>query len=113
MLEQITLGQVLLWLFSAGGIAILLQRIPGWDTLDSRLKVAIVTVLNLVSPFILAALKANPIVSGSWDQTIANIVFGLFMAAAAFVVHMIDTWLASQATIAKASALVIAAKSKK
>lgn len=116
MLEQITLGQVLVWLLSAGGIAVLLQRIPGWDTLDPRLKTAIVTVLNLVAPFVLAGLKASPIISGAWDQTIANIVFGLGMAALSFLIHLVDMWLAAQSAAAKANtqyALSAFAKAKR
>lgn len=104
MLEQVTLGQLLIWLLSAGGIAVLLQRIPGWDSVDPRLKAAIVTVLNLAAPLVLAALKANPVVSGAWEQTLANIVSGLFMAAAAFVIHAIDEWLTAQKTTAQVQA---------
>lgn len=110
MLEQITLGQLLLWLFSAGGIAVLLQRIPGWDSVDPRLKTGIVTVISLVSPFILAALKANPVISGAWEQTLANITIGLFMSAAAFVIHAIDAWLTAQKLAAEARAEIAVAQ---
>ncbi len=103
MLEQITLSQVIVWLLMGGGIAVALERLaPGWKTWQSPVKAWIVTLLNLIGPYILAAIKSNPVVAGQWEQTIANLVIGLVMAAVSFVMHAVDEWLTAKAQAAKA-----------
>lgn len=100
MLENVTLNQALAFLFSAAGIAILLNRVPRWDDVPANAKKVIVFVLNLLAPAALSAIKVY-IPEGVGDQTLANVVIGVFMAAAAFVIHYADEWLEARAELAK------------
>lgn len=103
MLENITLYQVITFVCSAAGIAILLQRVPGWEDWESDLKPYIVAGLNMLGAFLLPAVTAQ-VPADLGTQTIDKLVIGLFMAAAAFVIHYADTLLASFAVIAKVKA---------
>ncbi|MCL4487034.1 MAG: hypothetical protein M1570_02740 [Chloroflexi bacterium] len=109
MLEQVTLYQVIQFILSAAGIAILLQRIPGWDGWESEFKPYIVTALNLVAAFLLPAVVAA-VPAGLGEQTIDKLVIGLFMSAASFVIHYLDSLLASFAVIARLKATEWAAR---
>ncbi len=102
MFENITLNQALAFLFSAAGIAILLNRIPRWDDLPAEAKKVIVFVLNLLAPAALSAVKVY-VPAPLGDQTLANIVIGIFMAAASFVIHLADEWLKARKDFAKLS----------
>lgn len=108
-----TLGFVLAWLLTGGGIAVVIQRLwPGWATWQSPLKGWIVLAINLAGPYALALLKMNPVIGGAWDQTLANIVIGLFMAAAAYVIHLLDQLLTAKAQFAKAQAAIAKEQAK-
>ncbi len=102
MLENITLNQALAFLFSAAGIAILLNRMPRWDDVPADAKKVIVLALNLLAPAALAAVKAY-VPASMGDQTLANVVIGVFMAAASFVIHLVDEWLKARKDLAKLS----------
>ncbi len=100
MLEHVTVHEALAFLFSAAGIAILLNRVPYWDAVPAEAKKLIVFALNLLAPGLLSALKVY-IPEGIGDQTIANVVIGIFMAAASFVIHYADELLKARKELAK------------
>ena len=102
MLENITLNQALAFFFSAAGIAVLLNRVPFWDSVPADLKKAIVFALNLLSPGVLASIRIY-IPADVGDATLANLVIGVFMAAGSFTVHLIDEWLKARKDLAKLS----------
>lgn len=103
LLENVTLYQLVAFILSAGGIAILLQKIPAWVAWTSPFKAVLVTVLNLVGGFLLPAVVAQ-IPTDIGMQTLDKLLIGLFMAVASFIIHTIDTWLAANAAAAKARA---------
>ncbi len=102
MLEQYTFNQAVAFFLSAVGIAVLLQRVPHWDAVPANLKKLIVLALNLLAPGALAAIHAY-VPPAVGDQTIAQLIIGVFMAAAAFVVHLVDEWLEAKKKLAKLS----------
>jgi glucan phosphoethanolaminetransferase (alkaline phosphatase superfamily) len=97
-MEQITLGQFFQWLTVGGGIAILLQRLPIWDSLPASVKLVIVALLNFAAPALFAALKVY-VPPTAMDSTIAALIFGAFALAASFVIHKLDELLAALVVI--------------
>lgn len=91
-----TLIQVLTYLATAGTIAILLSRIPGWqERVPANVKPLIVTLLNVIAPVALAV--AQVLVPPQYqNQTLTELLTGLAMAAVSFIVHHIDDWLATK-----------------
>lgn len=100
MLAQYTLEAIVKFLLVGGGIAILLERIPAWAEWQSSIKAAIVTALNVVGAFVLPSVLAN-VPADLLTQTLDKLIVGLFMAAAAFVVHTIDSWLTAKRDLAE------------
>jgi CBS domain containing-hemolysin-like protein len=109
MLESNTLGELLVFLFGTGTtIAVILQRLPGWDAVPATGKKIIVAVVGIASPVVLILLGAY-IPPDVLQQIPAQIALGAVTAATSFVIHLIDEWLAGLAADAKLK--VLAAKS--
>lgn len=114
MLSQFTLTQVVVFFLSAAGIAVLLSRVPGWDAWGSApgadpriksLKALIVTGLNVLASIFLAVYQVY-VPPQVGNQTLDQLLVGLFMAAASFVVHTVDAWLTAQKQVAQANAVL-------
>jgi uncharacterized membrane protein len=104
MLENQTLLALIVFLFATGGtIAVILQRVPGWDALNPNIKKAIVAAVNVLAPVILVILKAY-VPPDFLAQTPAQIILGVVTTAVSFLVHLIDDWLVGLAAQSQAKA---------
>ncbi len=89
-LETNTLLEVLTLIFGTGStLAVLLQRIPGWDDAPAGPKLALVTIANVVAPALLVLLKAY-VPPDVLAQTPAQLIAGVAALAVAFLIHKLD-----------------------
>lgn len=99
---------VLVYLLAASTIAVLLERIPGWqDRVPAKYKVLIVTLMNIVAPFALTLLRVflPPEVQ---NESVSQLLIGAAMAAASFIAHQIDDWLKKLQNSPPAGSLIVA-----
>ncbi len=102
MTSNDTILQILTFILGSGGVlALLLQRIPGFETLPSTLKFAIVSVVNILAPVILAALQIY-IPPDVLNSTPAQLIAGVAALVVAFIVHKLDTLLEMLVQMAQA-----------
>lgn len=95
MFENLTIRELLVWLLSAGTLAVLLERIPGWHNWTSKWKVLIVGFVGIVAPFLLNGVL-GVIPPDVQNVTAFNFIVGLFVAGLTFVFHKVDEWLSAK-----------------
>ncbi len=93
MLEKTTLFQMLTFLFSPAGIGIVLDRIPLWKNWTSATKGYIIMALGVIAGFLLPAVLAQ-VPADLSAMPLDKIIIAVFATAAAFIIHLLDEWLA-------------------
>jgi hypothetical protein len=93
MLQQITFGQFLAFLFSVGGFVGIVTRLPKisafWDALDPRVKNIVVAAVGILAPMALAAINVY-VPPTLKELTLDQLVYTVFAAIASVVIGYLN-----------------------